>query len=157
MLFELRYAVNYRYNQLQPLIPLIKKPDACTILSRKLRQFGTTWKLLVPYLRGKSWPIFEKSQKEFFDTTVRSLFDENSLSQFYIRLCVQIFNLLFFLFLKLLLNHIFFYTFEKVFTAHIEVYADATTNGGHLKQSNSNYRMVVPPLKILRLLKIYSN
>ena len=45
-----------------------------------------------PYFGGQFCPIFGQEKVEFLPTTVRTLFNKNSLNQFYIRLCVKIFN-----------------------------------------------------------------
>ena len=46
----------------------------------------------VPYFGGSIFPIFVQEKDDFLTTAVRTLFDENSLKQLYIRLCAQIFN-----------------------------------------------------------------
>ena len=47
---------------------------------------------LVPNFGGQVCPIFGQEKYEFLTTTVRTLLGENSLTQFYIRLSVQMFN-----------------------------------------------------------------
>ena len=85
--------------------------------------------------------------------TVRTLSDEKSSNQFYIHICVQIFNQLFCLLLKLLLNYIFINTFKHYLPrtlTHIPiklrilaVQNSQTADDGHSKQSNSIYTTVV--------------
>ena len=41
---ELMYAVKYRFNQLQPLTPLMEKLDTCTRITKKIRLSGDTWR-----------------------------------------------------------------------------------------------------------------
>ena len=70
--------------------------------------------------------------------TIKSLFDENSFNQLYIRFCVQIFKMLLYLMIKHLLKYIVLH-FLKVLTAHIEVNVGVTSNGGRIKHSNYNH------------------
>ena len=84
---------------------------------------------LVPYFGGQFWPIYGQEEEEFFATMFWSLFDEKSLNQFYIHLCVQILNLLFCLFLKIFSKDILLYTSKK-YIPHIQVNAGVTDNGG---------------------------
>ena len=79
------------------------------------------------------WPVFGQAAEDFFATTIISLFDEKSFNQFYIRLCVQVLNMLFCLLFKLLFKYILFYTFKNSSTVNIEVYVDVTANDGRLK------------------------
>ena len=58
-------------------------------------------------------PYFWTRKYEFLATTVRTLFNENIMNQFYIRLCVKIFNQLFCLLFKLLLKYILISTFKN--------------------------------------------
>ena len=62
-------------------------------------------------------PVSEKNIYELLTMTVRTLFGENSSNQFYIRLCVQIFNRLFFLLFELLLKYI-----KIVYRAHWQIF-----------------------------------
>ena len=69
-------------------------------------------KSLVPDFGGRFWPILGQTEEEFFSTIAKSLFNTKSSNQFYIRLCVQIFYILFCLLFKLLpfvlfINHHF--------------------------------------------------
>ena len=50
---------------------------------------------LIPDFGGWFTPTFGQEKYEFLQTTVITLFDKNSSYQFYIRLCVKIFNQLF--------------------------------------------------------------
>ena len=87
------------------------------------------------------------SRRRAFDTTNKSLFDKKKSNQFYICLCIKIFNILFCLLFKLFSKYILFNTLQKVFTAHIEIYEDATANDGYPKQSNCRWR----PFKTVKI------
>ena len=58
-------------------------------------------------------PILGQDKDELRMMTIRTLFDENISKQFYIRLCVKIFNELFCLLFKLLLKYILSNNFKK--------------------------------------------
>ena len=58
-------------------------------------------------------PILGQDKDELRMMTIRTLFDENISKQFYIRLCVKIFNELFCLLFKLLLKYILINTFKN--------------------------------------------
>ena len=73
---------------------------------------------LVPDFGGRFWPIFGQAKEEFFAPTVELFFDEKSQNQFYIRLCVQIFNVLFYFLFKLLWKYIYIFTPLKNYLPH---------------------------------------
>ena len=56
--------------------------------------------------------FFDKKD-DFLVTTVITSFDENSLNQFYIHLCVQIFNHFFVFLFKSLLKYLLINTYKK--------------------------------------------
>ena len=64
--------------------------------------FEPSGKSLVTYLGGQSWPIFGQKKSEFFNTVVQSLFNKKSSNQFYIRIYIQIYDILFCFLFKVL-------------------------------------------------------
>ena len=103
------------------------------------------WRSVLPYL----WTI----KDEFLATTGRKFFDENILKQFYKNLCVQVFNQLFCLLFKLLLNYILINTLKNYLPRtltyiHMKlpmmaVFNIQTATDGGSSQSKSKYTMVV--------------
>ena len=117
---------------------------------RMLMFWSYNW--LIPYFGGRFFPISGQAEKASFATTVRSLFNENILNQFYIHLCAQIFD--FFWLVKILLMYTLIHTFKKYLPA----------NNGRFKQLNcqwwpfTTFRFQInyscPTLKILCISKI---
>ena len=109
------------------------------------------WK--VPYFRGQFCPIFGQEKYEFLATTIITLFDENSLNQFYIRLCVKLYNLLYCLLLETLLKYILINILKNKLLSKLThmrtqfpimtVENSQTANDGRLKQSNFKYTTMV--------------
>ena len=58
-------------------------------------------------------PIFGQEKYEFSETTAITFFNENSSNQFYMHLCVQIFNQFLLLLFKLLLKYILIQNLKK--------------------------------------------
>ena len=72
----------------------------------------------VPDFGGWFFPICGQEKYKFLLTNARTLLNEHILNQFYIRICVQIFNQLFCLLFKLLLRYVLITTFKSIYSAH---------------------------------------
>ena len=84
---------------------------------------GSTGKIKLSKTNSIFWlsilAHFWQAEEEFFYTTVISLFHENSSNKFYIRPCVQTFNLLFCLYFKRLFKYTFFWhLFKIIYRSH---------------------------------------
>ena len=100
--------------------------------------YHITWR--VPDLEGQFCPILGQEKDEFLATTIQTFSDENILNQFYICLCVQVFNQLFCLLFKFSLKYILITNFKNPMMA---VYNSKTVNDSCSEQSTSKYMMVV--------------